>query len=84
MRVRGSVEIPYTFVADVCRAHPDRFSGLAGIDPTNGMQRLRELERTVKEYGFVGALWYPHWSTAPDVARSIRIMPNAARSTFPS
>lgn len=65
INVRGSFEIPYERVRDVCRAHPDRFSGLAGIDPFRGMQGLRDLERAVKEYGFVGAHLYPHWCELP-------------------
>ncbi len=70
MRVRGSIEIPYEYVANVCQAYPDRFSGLAGIDPSKGMQGLRELEVAVKEHGFVGAHWYPHWfAMAPDAAQ---------------
>jgi predicted TIM-barrel fold metal-dependent hydrolase len=70
MRMRGSTEIPYQYIADVCRKYPDRFSGLAGIDPTKGMQGLRELEEAVKEHGFVGAHWYPHWfGIAPDAAQ---------------
>ena len=43
-RVRGSFEIPYEQVAAVCRKHPERFSGLAGIDPYRGMDGVRELE----------------------------------------
>lgn len=67
LRYRGSVEIPYDYVYEACQQFPDRFSGLAGIDPTKGMQGLRELETAVKEYGFVGAHWYPHWfDIAPD------------------
>ncbi len=70
LRVRGSFEIPYTRVADICRRYPDRFSGLAGVDPTRGMQGLRDLEDAVKEYGFVGAHLYPHWfGLPPDHAR---------------
>ncbi|QDZ11970.1 amidohydrolase family protein [Devosia ginsengisoli] len=61
MRIKGSVEIPYKRVFDLCQQYPDRFSGLAGIDPTRGMQGLRDLEVAVKEYGFVGAHFYPHW-----------------------
>ena len=41
--------------------NPDRFSGLAGIDPFRGMEGLNDLEAAVKEYGFVGAHLYPHW-----------------------
>src|SRR5579875_902994 len=70
LRVKGSFEIPYRRVYEVCRAHPDRFSGLAGVDPTRGMAGLRELEQAVREYGFVGAHLYPHWfELAPDHAR---------------
>lgn len=71
LRVRGSFEVPYEMVAEICSKHPDRFSGLAGIDPTRGMQGLRDLERGVKEYGFVGAHWYPHWFACPPDAPQI-------------
>ena len=57
-------------IADICRAHPDRFSGLAGIDPTRGMEQLRDLEQAVHGHGFVGAHFYPHWfSMRPDAAQ---------------
>jgi predicted TIM-barrel fold metal-dependent hydrolase len=70
MNVRGSFEVTYERVRDVCAAHPTRFSGLAGIDPFRGMQGLRDLERAVREYGFVGAHYYPHWfGLAPDHAK---------------
>lgn len=70
LRVKGSYEISYERVAEVCALHPDRFSGLAGLDPTRGMQGLRDLEKAVKEYGFVGAHYYPHWfGLAPDHAK---------------
>ena len=62
--------IPYEKVAAVVQAHPDRFSGLAGVDPTEGMHGLRELERAVRKLNFVGAHLYPHWfEMAPDHAR---------------
>lgn len=70
LNIRGSFEVPYDYVQAVCEAHPDRFSGLAGIDPTRGIQGLKELEVAVKEHGFVGAHWYPHWfSMPPDAAQ---------------
>lgn len=62
MRVRGSFEVPYEYVHEICQQYPDRFSGLAGVDPSRGMQGLYDLERAVAELGFVGAHWYPHWS----------------------
>lgn len=62
--------VPYKLVADAVQAHPDRFYGLAGLDPTEGMAGVRELERSVREYGFIGAHFYPHWfELAPDHAR---------------
>jgi predicted TIM-barrel fold metal-dependent hydrolase len=65
INVRGSFEIPYQRVHEVCRQYPARFSGLAGIDPFRGMQGLRELEQAVREFGFVGAHLYPHWCELP-------------------
>ncbi len=65
IRVKGSFEIPYLRVHEVCKQFPDRFSGLAGIDPFRGMGGLRELEQAVREYGFVGAHLYPHWCELP-------------------
>jgi predicted TIM-barrel fold metal-dependent hydrolase len=62
--------VPYNLVADAVQAYPDRFYGLAGLDPTEGMSGVRELERSVREYGFIGAHFYPHWfELAPDHAR---------------
>jgi predicted TIM-barrel fold metal-dependent hydrolase len=61
LRVRGSFEISYERVAEVCARYPDRFSGLAGVDPTRGIQGLKDLDRAVREFGFVGAHLYPHW-----------------------
>ena len=59
--------IPYERIAAVVAEHPGRFSGLAGIDPTEGMHGVRELERAVTELGFVGAHLYPHWfERSPD------------------
>lgn len=69
-RLRESWAVPYERIAEVCAQHPDRFRGLAGADPTAGMAGLRELERGVREYGFVGVHLYPHWfELAPDHAR---------------
>jgi hypothetical protein len=65
IRVPESFEIPYERVYDVCRQNPDRFSGLAGVDPFRGMEGLNDLETAVKEYGFVGAHLYPHWCELP-------------------
>ena len=62
--------VPYKLVADAVQAYPDRFLGLAGLDPTEGMTGVRALEHSVREYGFIGAHFYPHWfELAPDHAR---------------
>jgi len=71
LRVRGSFEVPYEMVAKICAKYPKRFSGLAGIDPTRGMQGLRDLEYAVTKLGFVGAHWYPHWFSMPPDAPQI-------------
>ena len=69
LNIRGSYEIPYARVAAVCERYPDRFSGLAGVDPTRGIQGLRDLDHAVRDLGFVGAHLYPHWfGLAPDAA----------------
>ena len=70
LAVKGSFEIPYARVHEICGEHPDRFSGLAGVDPFRGMAGLAELESAVREMGFVGAHLYPHWfGLAPDHAK---------------
>lgn len=68
--IPGSWHLPYSLVAEAVQKHPDRFSGLAGLDPTEGMSGVRALARAVRDDGFVGAHFYPHWfELAPDHAR---------------
>lgn len=67
---RACYHVPYELVAAAIAAHPDRFSGLAGLDPTEGMAGVRALERAVQDHGFIGAHGYPHWfELAPDHAK---------------
>lgn len=67
---RACYHVPYGLVAEAVRRHPDRFLALAGIDPTEGMNGVRALERAVRDDGFIGAHVYPHWfELAPDHAR---------------
>jgi uncharacterized protein len=62
--------VSYELVADAVHRYPKRFSGLAGVDPNEGMDGVRSLERAVKDLGFIGAHSYPHWfELAPDHAR---------------
>lgn len=66
MKIRNSdgggmdVDIPYETVHEIHEAYPRRFKGLAGLNPYEGMDGVRELERAVEELGFVGALINPH------------------------
>lgn len=67
---RACYHVPYRLVAEAVQRHPHRFYGLAGLDPTEGMKGVRELERAVRDDGFIGAHFYPHWfELAPDHAR---------------
>lgn len=65
LRMKYSFAIPHERVARYCEQFPGRFHGVAGIDPSQGMRGLRDLERAVREYGFVGAHLYPHWFECP-------------------
>ena len=66
----AAYHLPYQLVADAVKAHPDRFYGLAGIDPFEGMTGVRALEHAVTELGFIGVHLYPHWfELAPDHAK---------------
>jgi len=84
LRIRGSFEVPYDYVAEACARYPDRFSGLAGIDPTRGLEQLRDLDRSVRDLGFVGAHFYPHWfEMAPDAARMYPVYARCAELDIP-
>ena len=61
----GSWHLPYEMIAKAVAKYPDRFHGLAGIDPTEGMAGVRALEHAVREMGFIGAHAYPHWFELP-------------------
>ena len=69
LRFRGSIEIPYEKVT-CCRtaiSAPVFRPRRRRSNPRHA--GLRDLDRAVKEYGFVGAHLYPHWfGLAPDAA----------------
>ncbi len=66
----GCYHMPYEVVARACAKYPQRFKGLAGIDPFTGMKGVKEFESAVRNDGFIGAHLYPHWfELAPDQAR---------------
>jgi len=84
LNVKGSFELPYARVAKVCAKYPDRFSGLAGVDPTRGIAQLKELDHAVNDLGFVGAHLYPHWfGLAPDHARYYPLYARCAELDIP-
>jgi len=84
MNVKGSFAIPYERVYEICQKHPDRFSGLAGVDPSLGVEQLYELDEAVEEMGFVGAHFYPHWfDMAPDDARMYPIYARCVELDIP-
>ncbi len=60
-------EKPAALIHDAVQAHPQRFKGIMGINPSRIMPWLGKLEQAVREFGFVGAHLYPHWfGKAPD------------------
>ena len=62
--------LPYALVAKAVKKHPDRFHGMAGLDPYEGMKGVKELQHAVEGLGFIGAHFYPHWyELAPDHAK---------------
>ena len=57
-------------VAHYCRAHPDRFIGIASVDLYRPMEGVRELRRRVKQDGFKGLRVLPWvWGLPPDDRR---------------
>lgn len=70
MRIKGSAHMPTDYIASLIEAHPNRFSGMIGVDPSKIMESLAEVEHAVRDLGFVGAHLYPHWfDEAPDAAK---------------
>ena len=66
----STYHLPRKIVADAVQKYPDRFCGLAGIDPFEGMKGVRDFERAIRDDGFIGAHLYPHWfELAPDHAK---------------
>ncbi len=60
-------EKPVARIAEVVAAHPKRFKGIVGLNPSTIVPWLGKLEKAVREHGFVGAHLYPHWfGEAPD------------------
>ena len=47
-------------IYEILKENPGRLKGMMGINPFKRMEGVRELERAVKEYGFVGAHIHPY------------------------
>jgi predicted TIM-barrel fold metal-dependent hydrolase len=65
---RGSdifFEKPVERIAEVVSEHPQRFKGVAGLNPSRIVPALERLEHAVRDLGFVGAHLYPHWFGRP-------------------
>jgi len=61
----GSYHMNPEVVARACEQYPDRFSGLIGIDPCQGMEGVAMMTDAVENMGFIGAHLYPHWYELP-------------------
>jgi predicted TIM-barrel fold metal-dependent hydrolase len=57
----GCYHMPPEVVAAAVEQYPQRFFGLLGLDPFQGMDGVRALEDAVTNMGFIGAHLYPHW-----------------------
>jgi predicted TIM-barrel fold metal-dependent hydrolase len=53
-RSAGGRYLPNDEVARIKRKYPDRFIALAGVDPRNGTEAVREFERAITELGLEG------------------------------
>ncbi len=65
---RGKVSYKFynDYVANIIKEHPDRFIGLAGIDPRRGKEAIVELDRCIEELGFKGVKLWPLTGFYPD------------------
>lgn len=54
-------------IAELVRAYPDRFSGMAAVDLEKPVAAVRELERAVRELGFIALRVIPWlWNRPPN------------------
>lgn len=59
-RARGFATLANDQLADACRRHPDRFSGLTAIAPQRPEAAAAEIERGAQELGFHGVIINSH------------------------
>lgn len=61
-----SVEEQNRRIAETVKKYPDRFLGVAGIDPRRGEAGIELLEKCVKEWGMVGLKFHPTYGFYPN------------------
>src|SRR6187401_278327 len=49
LKVKYSSHVPYEQVAEYCQKWPTRYSGLAGVDPSRGVEGVRQMARGIEE-----------------------------------
>jgi len=54
------IDVPHEMVREVTQQYPDRIKGMAGINPREGLDGVKRLERYVEEHDFVAALLEPY------------------------
>jgi 5-carboxyvanillate decarboxylase len=59
-RARGFATLANDQLADACRKHPDRFSGLTAVAPQDPAHAAAEIERGKHELGFHGVIINSH------------------------
>jgi uncharacterized protein len=57
--------LPLEVVNKALASHPERFFGLYGVDPTQGMKAVYGLQHAIEDLGYIGAHGYPHWFELP-------------------
>jgi predicted TIM-barrel fold metal-dependent hydrolase len=64
------IKIPNEHIADLVKKYPNRFIGLAGVDPYKGHQAVEELDHAVKNLGLRGLnLWTFEYNLYPNDKR---------------
>ena len=91
-------DIRHEEVAQLCAEAPDRLFGLAGVNPFERMEGVRELERAVKQYGFRGAhihaygfavpindaMFYPYYARCAELGVPVVIQVGHSANFMPS
>lgn len=85
-------------ITETVADHSERFTGLYGINPYKRMDGVRELERVVREFGFVGAHlhthgyglplnhrdYFPYWAKCEELGVTAVIMVGAESASQPA